>query len=97
MGGGDDACEGSPLAWDTERRAALQADRAAAEAAWGEHVADNDDLQALRYKAVRARVRRGPPASCLSNSNLQALRHKAVRACSLPGFWSIEILSIALT
>ena len=37
--------------WDTERRAALQADRAAVEAAWGAHVADND-VASLRWKAV---------------------------------------------
>lgn len=37
--------------WDPERRAALQADRAAAEAAWGAHVADND-IASLRWKAV---------------------------------------------
>lgn len=46
-------CAGGDVAWDTERRAALQADRAAVEAAWGEHVADND-LQSLRYRAVSA-------------------------------------------
>ena len=37
--------------WDTERRAALQADRAAVEAAWGAHVADND-VASLKWKAV---------------------------------------------
>jgi hypothetical protein len=37
--------------WDAERRAALQADRAAVEAAWGAHVADND-IASLRWKAV---------------------------------------------
>ncbi len=37
--------------WDMERRAALQADRAAVEAAWGAHVADND-VASLRWKAV---------------------------------------------
>jgi hypothetical protein len=38
--------------WDPERRAALQADRAAVEAAWGAHEADNDIIT-LRWKAVR--------------------------------------------
>lgn len=38
--------------WDPERRAALQADRAAVEAAWGAHEADNDVIT-LRWKAVR--------------------------------------------
>lgn len=42
------------MEWDGERRAALQADRAAAEAAWGAHVADHDDLRALRYRAAEA-------------------------------------------
>ena len=38
--------------WDPERRAALRADRAAVEAAWGAHVADND-VDSLRWKVVR--------------------------------------------
>ena len=39
--------------WDPERRAALRADRAAVEAAWGAHVADND-VDSLRWKVVRS-------------------------------------------
>ena len=50
--GRDSSSDGSDE-WDTERRAALQADRAAVEAAWGAHVADND-VASLRWKAVRS-------------------------------------------
>ena len=47
--------------WDTERRAALRADRAAVEAAWGAHVADND-VASLRWKAVSSCLK---PQACM--------------------------------
>jgi hypothetical protein len=51
MGGLRDSSSDGGDEWDVERRAALKADRAAAEAAWGAHVADND-IGVLRWKAV---------------------------------------------
>ncbi len=51
-GGTRDSSSDGGDEWDVERRAALKADRAAAEAAWGAHVAEND-IGVLRWKAVR--------------------------------------------
>lgn len=51
MGGIRDSSSDGGDEWDVERRAALQADRAAAEAAWGAHCAEND-IGVLRWKAV---------------------------------------------
>ncbi|KAK9918082.1 hypothetical protein WJX75_001065 [Coccomyxa subellipsoidea] len=53
MGGLRDSSSDGGDEWDVERRAALKADRAAAEAAWGAHVADND-IGVLRWKAAEA-------------------------------------------
>ncbi len=50
LGARDSSSDGGDE-WDPERRAALQADRAAVEAAWGAHEADNDVIT-LRWKAV---------------------------------------------
>jgi len=44
---------GSEAQWGEARRAALSADRAAADAAWGQHEAEENDVGALRWKAVR--------------------------------------------
>lgn len=43
---------GSAAEWGEARRAELSADRAAIDAAWGQHEAEND-IGALRWKAVR--------------------------------------------
>ncbi|BDA47090.1 probable Laminin-like protein epi-1 at N-terminal half [Coccomyxa sp. Obi] len=52
-GGTRDSSSDGGDEWDVERRAALKADRAAAEAAWGAHVAEND-IGVLRWKAAEA-------------------------------------------
>lgn len=72
MGGLRDSSSDGGDEWDIERRAALKADRAAAEAAWGAHVADND-IGVLRWKAVSFLLEFGAIQGSLAGFRAHAL------------------------